>query len=45
MSTPTTTDSADFYALEGLLDDDEQEYLHHRQDARNRRMRAGIARW
>jgi alkylation response protein AidB-like acyl-CoA dehydrogenase len=24
MSTPTTTDSADFYALEGPLDDDEQ---------------------
>jgi hypothetical protein len=24
MSTATTTDSADFYALEALLDDDEQ---------------------
>ncbi|MCW2592769.1 MAG: hypothetical protein JWQ86_5196, partial [Mycobacterium sp.] len=32
MSTPTTTDSADFYALEGLLDDDEQEYLHRVRD-------------
>jgi glutaryl-CoA dehydrogenase len=28
MSTPTTIDSADFYALEGLLDDAEQTYLH-----------------
>ena len=26
MSTATTTDSADFYALEALLDDDEQAY-------------------
>src|SRR5882757_8808283 len=32
MSTPTTTDSADFYALEGLLDDDEQQYLHRVRD-------------
>jgi glutaryl-CoA dehydrogenase len=32
MSTPTTTDSADFYALEGLLDDDEQEYLRSVRD-------------
>jgi glutaryl-CoA dehydrogenase len=32
MSTPTTTDSADFYGLEGLLDDDEQEYLHSVRD-------------
>jgi glutaryl-CoA dehydrogenase len=32
MSTPTTTDSADFYALEGLLDDDEQEFLHRVRD-------------
>src|SRR6188472_1964786 len=28
MSTATTTDSADFYALEDLLDAGEQEYLH-----------------
>ena len=28
MSTATTTDSADFYALESLLDDDEQDFLH-----------------
>jgi glutaryl-CoA dehydrogenase len=32
MSTPTTTDDADFYALEGLLADDEQEYLHRVRD-------------
>jgi glutaryl-CoA dehydrogenase len=32
MSTPTTTDSADFYGLEELLDDDEQEYLHRVRD-------------
>jgi glutaryl-CoA dehydrogenase len=32
MSTPTTTDSSDFYALEGLLDDDEQEYLRSVRD-------------
>jgi glutaryl-CoA dehydrogenase len=28
MSIATTIDSADFYALESLLDDDEQDYLH-----------------
>src|ERR1700752_430852 len=28
MSIATTTDSADFYALESLLDDDEQDFLH-----------------
>jgi glutaryl-CoA dehydrogenase len=32
MSTPTTTDSADFYALEALLDTGEQEYLHRVRD-------------
>src|SRR6201991_2914500 len=32
MSTATTTDSADFYALEALLDDDEQDYLHRVRD-------------
>jgi glutaryl-CoA dehydrogenase len=32
MSTPTTTDSADFYALEGLHDADEQEFLHRVRD-------------
>ncbi len=32
MSTPTTTDSADFYALEALLDDDEQDFLHSVRD-------------
>jgi glutaryl-CoA dehydrogenase len=32
MSTPTTTDSADFYGLEALLADDEQEYLHRVRD-------------
>jgi glutaryl-CoA dehydrogenase len=32
MSTPTTTDSADFYLLEALLDADEQEYLHSVRD-------------
>ena len=32
MSTATTTDSADFYALESLLDDDEQDFLHHVRD-------------
>jgi glutaryl-CoA dehydrogenase len=32
MSTATTTDSADFYALEELLDDDEQQYLHRVRD-------------
>jgi glutaryl-CoA dehydrogenase len=32
MSTPTTTDDADFYELEGLLDDDEQEYLRSVRD-------------
>src|ERR1700710_2372130 len=32
MSTPTTTDDADFYALEGLLADDEQESLHRGRD-------------
>jgi hypothetical protein len=26
MSTATTTDSADFYALESVLDDDEQDF-------------------
>ena len=28
MSTATSTDSADFYALESLLDDDERDFLH-----------------
>ena len=32
MSTATTTDSADFYALESLLDDDEQDFLHRVRD-------------
>ncbi len=32
MSTVTTTDSADFYALESLLDDDEQDFLHRVRD-------------
>jgi glutaryl-CoA dehydrogenase len=32
MSTTTTTDSADFYALEDLLDDDEQALLHRVRD-------------
>src|SRR3954451_5761517 len=32
MSTLTTTDGADFYALESLLDDDEQVYLHRVRD-------------
>jgi glutaryl-CoA dehydrogenase len=31
MSTATTTDSADFYALESLLDD-EQDFLHRVRD-------------
>ena len=32
MSTATTTDSADFYALEDLLDAGEQAYLHSGRD-------------
>ena len=32
MSTATTTDSADFYALERLLDDDERTFLHRVRD-------------
>src|SRR3954470_22423689 len=32
MSTLTLTDGADFYALESLLDDDEQVYLHRVRD-------------
>lgn len=32
MSTATTTDSADFYALEAVLDDNEQEFLHRVRD-------------
>jgi glutaryl-CoA dehydrogenase len=32
MTTQTTTDSADFYALEQLLDDDERAYLHRVRD-------------
>src|SRR6201991_4698976 len=32
MSTATASDSADFYALETLLDDDEREYLHRVRD-------------
>src|SRR5258705_4938282 len=32
MSTPTTIDSADYYALESLLDDDEQDFLHGVRD-------------
>jgi len=32
MSTSTDTDSADFYALEALLDDDEQAFLHSVRD-------------
>ncbi len=32
MSTPTITDSADFYGLEALLDDDDREYLHRVRD-------------
>ncbi len=32
MSNATTTDSADFYALESLLDDDEQDFLHRVRD-------------
>ena len=33
MSTAITTESADFYALESLLDDDEQQFLHRVRDA------------
>ena len=32
MSNATTTDSADFYALESLLNDDEQDFLHRVRD-------------
>jgi hypothetical protein len=32
MSTATTTEGAEFYALESLLDDDEQEFLHRVRD-------------
>jgi glutaryl-CoA dehydrogenase len=42
MSTATTTDSADFYALESLLDGDEQDFLHRVREFMKSEVEPGI---
>src|ERR1700755_87196 len=42
MSTPTTVDSADFYALESLLDDEEQDYLQRVREFMKSEVEPGV---
>jgi glutaryl-CoA dehydrogenase len=44
MSTAIAAESADFYALESLLDDDEQQFLHRVRDFMKTEVEPGVNR-